>query len=58
MVAKLPGFEPGPVNKLYYNYTVAFEGNNNQTFLATAAPLAGAPAGNLAVNHTNTRVGW
>ena len=54
----IPGFQPGNPAGLYYEYTVAFTGGSDQTFLATATPTSRAPSGNLTINEKNEKTGW
>lgn len=49
------GFQPGAAASLHYNYAVAFNGGDNQTFTATATPKASAPSGNFTIDHQNNK---
>ncbi len=61
LVLALPGFEPGDPAKLNYQYSAAFTGGNDQTFVATATPIGGAPpnpnhvSGNFTIDQSNNR---
>jgi len=55
--ANLPGFEPDAPAQLKYDYTVAFVGGNNQTFLAKAIPKWSTSADEeLWIDQANTKV--
>ncbi len=57
LMINLPGFQPGNPDDLYYTYSVAFKGGDNQTFKATASPKANAPAGDLTIDESNNKTG-
>ena len=61
LIAALPGFEPGNVADLNYTYKVEPNpGTTNDiatSFVATATPTAGAPAGVLTIAENNVKTG-
>ena len=55
--ANLPGFQPDAPDQLKYDYTVAFVGGDDQTFLAKAIPKWSTSADEeFWIDHANTKV--